>query len=140
CDANVSVMKKGAEKFGERTEIKNLNSFRNVEKAIEFEILRQIGVLESCGEVLQETRLWYGARKETRSMRSKEEAHDYRYFPEPDLVPVIVTQEELDRIAAELPELAIDRKRRLSEQYDLPLYDAGVLTESHELGDYFEAT
>jgi aspartyl-tRNA(Asn)/glutamyl-tRNA(Gln) amidotransferase subunit B len=138
CDANISVRKRGAEKFGTRTEVKNMNSFRNVERAIEHEIARQIAVLESGGRIEQETRMWDAAGKATRSMRSKEQAHDYRYFPEPDLLPVIVTGEMLDAARAALPELAIARRRRFTEEYGLPLYDAGVLTESRGVGDYFE--
>jgi aspartyl-tRNA(Asn)/glutamyl-tRNA(Gln) amidotransferase subunit B len=139
CDANVSVRFRGAEKFGQKTEVKNLNSFRNVEKAIEHEIERQIGVIEAGGAVAHETRLWDAGIKATRAMRTKEQAHDYRYFPEPDLVPVVVTDEMLEEVRASLPELAIARRRRFVEQYALPPYDAGVLTESRSLGDYFEA-
>jgi aspartyl-tRNA(Asn)/glutamyl-tRNA(Gln) amidotransferase subunit B len=139
CDANISVRLKGAEAFGVKAEVKNMNSFRNVEKAIEYEILRQIEVIESGGRVAQETRLWDAAGKMTRSMRSKEFAHDYRYFPEPDLVPVIVTDEMLDSVRTLLPEFALPRKRRLVAEYGLPAYDAGVLTETRALGDYFEA-
>ena len=138
CDANVSVRLRGADKFGEKTEVKNLNSFRNVEKAIEYEILRQIELIERGQKVLHETRLWDATSRTTRAMRSKEEAHDYRYFPEPDLPPVVVTDEMLEQVRAELPELAMARKRRFVEQYALPPYDAGVLTESRALGDYFE--
>lgn len=139
CDANVSVRKRGAERFGVKTEVKNMNSFRNVEKAIEYEILRQISVLESGGTIEQETRNWDAAGKVTRSMRSKEFAHDYRYFPEPDLVPVVVTDAMLEEIGATLPELAVDRKRRFVREYALPLYDAAILTETRALGDYFES-
>jgi aspartyl-tRNA(Asn)/glutamyl-tRNA(Gln) amidotransferase subunit B len=140
CDANVSVRLRGAEKFGQKTEVKNLNSFRNVEKAIEYEIVRQIGVLEAGGSVAHETRLWDASTRTTKLMRTKEQAHDYRYFPEPDLVPVVVTDEMLEEVRASLPELAGARRRRFVEQYGLPAYDAGVLTESRSLGDYFEAT
>jgi aspartyl-tRNA(Asn)/glutamyl-tRNA(Gln) amidotransferase subunit B len=139
CDANVSVRPWGQEKFGQKTEVKNLNSFRNVEKAIEHEIIRQIAVLESGGSVLHETRLWDAGARATRTMRTKEQAHDYRYFPEPDLVPVVVTDEMLEEVRASLPELAGARRRRFVEQFGIPVYDAGVLTESRALGDYFEA-
>ena len=139
CDANVSVRLRGAPEFGQKTEVKNLNSFRNVEKAIEHEITRQIAVLESGGAVAHESRLWDAASRSTRLMRTKEEAHDYRYFPEPDLVPVVITDEMLEQVRASLPELAIARRKRFVEQYGLPAYDAGVLTESRALGDYFES-
>lgn len=139
CDANISVRPRGTEPFGVKAEVKNMNSFRNVEKAIEYEILRQIKVIESGGRVGQETRLWDASGKVTRSMRSKEFAHDYRYFPEPDLVPVIITDEMLEAVRVQLPELALPRKRRFVEEYDLPTYDAGVLTETRALSDYFEA-
>ena len=112
CDANVSVRPRGREKFGTRTELKNMNSFRNVEKAIEFEIDRQIELIESGGEVVQQTRLWDTSKNKTRVMRSKEEAHDYRYFPEPDLPPIIVSEELLADIKKELPELADVRQKR----------------------------
>ncbi len=139
CDANVSVRKRGAERFGTKAEVKNLNSFRNVEKAIEYEILRQIEVLENGGTIVQETRLWDAGAKATRPMRSKEQAHDYRYFPEPDLPPVIVTDEQIAMLRGTLPELAVPRKRRFAEEYGIPAYDAGVLTESRDVADYFEA-
>ncbi len=138
CDANVSVRKKGTDAFGTKTEVKNMNSFRNVERAIEYEILRQISILESGGRVQQETRSWDAAGRATRAMRSKESAHDYRYFPEPDLPPVVVSEETLEELRAGLPELAVARKRRFADQYGLPAYDAAVLTESRALGDYFE--
>lgn len=115
-----------------------MNSFRNVERAIEYEILRQISILESGGRVQQETRSWDAAGRATRAMRSKESAHDYRYFPEPDLPPVVVSEETLEELRAGLPELAVARKRRFADQYGLPAYDAAVLTESRALGDYFE--
>jgi aspartyl-tRNA(Asn)/glutamyl-tRNA(Gln) amidotransferase subunit B len=140
CDANISVRRRGEERFGTKTEVKNMNSFRNVERAIEHEIIRQIALIESGGRVEQETRMWDAASRSTRSMRSKESAHDYRYFPEPDLPPVIVTAEMIERAEKALPELAIARRRRFVEAYGLPAYDAGVLTESRELGDYFEST
>lgn len=139
CDANISVRKKGAA-FGTRTEVKNMNSFRNVERAIEHEVLRQIALLESGGRVAQETLGWDAASRATRPMRSKESAHDYRYFPEPDLPPVLVSGEMLETLRAGLPELAVARRNRFVTEYSLPAYDAGVLTESRGLGDYFETT
>jgi aspartyl-tRNA(Asn)/glutamyl-tRNA(Gln) amidotransferase subunit B len=139
CDANVSIRPKGSTKFGTRTEIKNINSFKNVEKAIEFEAARQRAILESGGVIVQETRLWDSERQETRSMRSKEEAHDYRYFPEPDLVPVEVTPEMIAEIRATLPELPEQRRARFEAEYKIPAYDAGVLTADREVADYYEA-
>jgi aspartyl-tRNA(Asn)/glutamyl-tRNA(Gln) amidotransferase subunit B len=140
CDANVSVMRKDADKFGTRTEVKNLNSFRNVEKAIEFEILRQIEVIENGGVIVQETRMWDGNKNETKPMRSKEMAHDYRYFQEPDMVPVIVSEEWKEKIKASIPEMPLNRKLRLIEQYGIPNYDASILVEEKELADYYELT
>jgi aspartyl-tRNA(Asn)/glutamyl-tRNA(Gln) amidotransferase subunit B len=138
CDANVSVRHRGAEKLGTRTEIKNLNSFRFVDKAIHFEVARQIELLEGGGQVVQETRLYDADRGETRSMRSKEEANDYRYFPDPDLLPVEIDQLYIDTVAASLPELPDQKAQRLRKDYDLSAYDAGVLTASAELADYYE--
>lgn len=138
CDANVSVRPRGREKFGTRTELKNMNSFRNVEKAIDFEIYRQIELIESGGEVVQQTRLWDTNKMETRIMRSKEEAHDYRYFPEPDLPPIIVSDELLEGIRAELPELADVRQERFIAEYSLSEIDAITLTENRHLADFFE--
>jgi len=138
CDANVSVRPRGREKFGTRTELKNMNSFRNVEKAIEYEIYRQIELIESGGEVVQQTRLWDTSKMQTRIMRSKEEAHDYRYFPEPDLPPIIVTTEMLDEIKAELPELADVRQKRFMADYGMSEIDAVTLTEDRYLADFFE--
>jgi aspartyl-tRNA(Asn)/glutamyl-tRNA(Gln) amidotransferase subunit B len=138
CDANVSVRQRGAEKLGTRAEIKNLNSFRFVEKAINFEVARQIELLEGGGQVVQETRLYDADRGETRSMRSKEEANDYRYFPDPDLLPVEIDQLYIDTVAASLPELPDQKAQRLRQDYDLSAYDAGVLTASAELADYYE--
>ena len=138
CDANVSVRPRGREKFGTRTELKNMNSFRNVEKAIDFEIYRQIELIESGGEVVQQTRLWDTNKMETRIMRSKEEAHDYRYFPEPDLPPIIVSDELLEGIRAELPELADVRQERFIAEYSLSEIDAITLTENRYLADFFE--
>ena len=139
CDANVSVRPRGQEKLGTRTELKNMNSFRNVERAIQFEIDRQIEWIENGREVTQETRLWDASKLKTRIMRSKEEAHDYRYFPEPDLPPIIVNTEMLDEIKAELPELADVRQKRFIAQYGISQIDAFTLTENQYLADYFEA-
>ena len=138
CDANVSVRRKGAEKFGTRAEIKNLNSFRFVEKAINYEVERQIDLIESGGKVKQETRLYDPDKGETRSMRSKEEANDYRYFPDPDLLPVVLDETFIAGIRATLPELPDQKAARFSSQYGLSAYDAGVLTASRELGAYYE--
>ncbi len=139
CDANVSVRRKGSDKLGTRAEIKNINSFRFVEKAIHFEVARQIELLESGGKVLQETRLYDPDKGETRSMRSKEEANDYRYFPDPDLLPVAVDAAFIAAVRATLPELPDEKAARYSSAFGLSAYDAGVLTASRELGDYFEA-
>ena len=140
CDANVSVRPPSSDKLGTRTELKNLNSFRFVEKAIEVEVARQIDVLEGGGAIEQETRLYDPDRDETRPMRSKEEANDYRYFPDPDLLPIAVDQALIDEIAATLPELPDARRERFSREYDLSAYDAGVLTAQRALADFFEAT
>ena len=139
CDANVSVRRRGAEKFGTRAEIKNLNSFRFVEKAIHFEVARQVDIIESGGKVLQETRLYDPDKGETRSMRSKEEANDYRYFPDPDLLPVAVDEAFIAGIRATLPELPDEKAARFVSAFGLSPYDAGVLTTSRELGNYYEA-
>jgi aspartyl-tRNA(Asn)/glutamyl-tRNA(Gln) amidotransferase subunit B len=138
CDANVSVRKYGVAAFGTRAEIKNLNSFRYVEKAILYEVSRQIDLLESGGRVVQETRLYDADKGETRSMRTKEEANDYRYFPDPDLLPVVLTQEFIEEIRASLPELPDQKALRFASQYRLSAYDAGVLTASRELAAYYE--
>lgn len=138
CDANVSVRPKGQEKFGTRTELKNINSFRYVERAINYEIERQINVIESGGKITQETRLFDPDKNETRSMRSKEEANDYRYFPDPDLLPVVITEELIEKVRAELPELPQQKRQRFMDQYSLNAYDAGILVSSIEMGDYFE--
>ena len=138
CDANVSVKPKGSDKLGTRAEIKNLNSFRFVERAIEFEVERQIDVIESGGKVVQETRLYDDAKDETRSMRSKEEALDYRYFPDPDLLPVEVTAAYLEEVKASLPELPDAKYKRFMDEYKLSAYDADVLTASREMASYFE--
>jgi aspartyl-tRNA(Asn)/glutamyl-tRNA(Gln) amidotransferase subunit B len=138
CDANVSVRRKGTEKFGTRAEIKNLNSFRFVEKAINYEVERQIELLESGGKVVQETRLYDPDKGETRSMRSKEEANDYRYFPDPDLLPVALDETFIAGVRSSLPELPDQKAARFSSQYGLSAYDAGVLTASRELAAYYE--
>jgi aspartyl-tRNA(Asn)/glutamyl-tRNA(Gln) amidotransferase subunit B len=138
CDANVSVRPRGTEKLGTRAEIKNLNSFRFVEKAINFEIERQVELLEGGGQVMQETRLYDADRGETRSMRSKEEANDYRYFPDPDLLPLEIDQLYIDAVAGTLPELPDQKAQRFMSEYGLSGYDSGVLTASAELADYFE--
>ena len=138
CDANVSVRLKGAEKFGTRTEIKNMNSFKNVEKAIQYEIERQIELVEDGGQVVQETLLWDTDMNEAFSMRDKEEAHDYRYFPDPDLVPVVVSAKWKDEIEKTLPELPNKRKERFVTELLLPRYDAEILTQSKRVADYFE--
>ncbi len=140
CDANVSIRPAGSQKLCERTEIKNMNSFRNVERAIDYEISRQIRIVRSGGKVVRQTLLWDADRQETRPMRSKEEAHDYRYFPDPDLPPVFVAEEELGRLRAELPEMPDARSARFREAWGLPAYDAAILTEERDLADYFEET
>jgi aspartyl-tRNA(Asn)/glutamyl-tRNA(Gln) amidotransferase subunit B len=139
CDANVSMRPRGREKFGTRAEIKNLNSFRFVEKAIHYEVARQVELLESGGSVVQETRLYDSDKDETRSMRSKEEANDYRYFPDPDLLPVQIDESFIDAVRATLPELPDDKAARFARDFGLSAYDAGVLSASRELGAYFEA-
>lgn len=138
CDANVSVRPVGQKEFGTRAELKNMNSFKNVAKAIEYEIKRQIQIIEDGGRVVQETRLWDANQNITQSMRGKEEAHDYRYFPEPDLVPIEVGKEWLDELSASLPELPDAKKNRLVAEYGIPEYDAMVLTESRAMADYYE--
>ena len=138
CEANVSVRRIGDEKFGTKVELKNLNSVRFMQRAIEFEVNRQIGVLESGGQLQQETRLWDERAAETRVMRSKEEAHDYRYFPEPDLPPLIVSDEFVEGVRAAMPELPEARRRRFIEQYGLPFSDASQLTSERSLADYYE--
>ena len=140
CDANVSVRPAGQEAFGTRAEIKNINSFRFVERAINFEIERQVDLIESGGEVVQETRLYDADKNETRPMRSKEEANDYRYFPDPDLLPVELDQAFIDAVAATLPELPDARRERFISEYGLSHYDAGVLTASREMAEFFEET
>ena len=138
CDANVSVRLKGEEKFGVKAEIKNVNSFRYVKMAIEYEIARQVAVIEAGGQVVQETRLFNNTTGETSSMRSKEEAHDYRYFPEPDLPPLLVSEQWERRIAESMPELPRDKRERLASEYGISDYDARVLALSVETADYFE--
>ena len=139
CDANVSVRLKGAVRFGTKAEVKNVNSFRFIRQALEYEIERQIEVIEEGGRVLQETRLWNANEGRTYSMRSKEQAHDYRYFPEPDLPPLIVTPELLAAAKAKLPELPEARRKRMIAEYDLSAKDAHTLTSSREFADRFEA-
>jgi aspartyl-tRNA(Asn)/glutamyl-tRNA(Gln) amidotransferase subunit B len=138
CEANVSVRKVGDDKFGTKVELKNLNSVRFMQRAIEFEIERQIKALEAGERVSQETRLWDERANETRVMRSKEEAHDYRYFPEPDLQPLVVTQEFIERVRSEMPELPEARRKRFMEQHELSFTDASLLTRDHALADYYE--
>jgi len=139
CDANVSIRRQGDEKLGTRTELKNLNSFRFIEKAINLEVERQIDVLESGHAVVQETRLYDADKNETRSMRSKEEANDYRYFPDPDLLPVVIEPGFLADVQQALPELPDAKKQRFIKAYGLPLYDASTLTSSREVAEYYEA-
>jgi aspartyl-tRNA(Asn)/glutamyl-tRNA(Gln) amidotransferase subunit B len=138
CDANVSVRHQGRHEFGTRCEIKNLNSFRFVERAIHFEVARQIELLESGGSVVQETRLYDPDRHETRPMRSKEEANDYRYFPDPDLLPLVLDEEFIDEVRRALPELPDQKAERFARDHGLSEYDAGVLTATRELADYYE--
>jgi aspartyl-tRNA(Asn)/glutamyl-tRNA(Gln) amidotransferase subunit B len=140
CDANVSVRPADATTLGTRAELKNLNSFRFVERAIEFEIERQVELLEGGGTVVQETRLYDESRDETRPMRSKEEAEDYRYFPDPDLLPVVITEDAIEEMRAALPELPDARRRRLEKEFGLGSDLAGQLTASRALADYFETT
>lgn len=138
CDANVSVRPMGEEKLGTRAEIKNINSFRFLERAINFEVERQIDLIEDGGKVAQETRLYDSVKDETRSMRSKEEANDYRYFPDPDLLPVAVTEEDIERIRASLPELPEQKRQRYISELSLSDYNAELLTSSRDIADYFE--
>jgi aspartyl-tRNA(Asn)/glutamyl-tRNA(Gln) amidotransferase subunit B len=140
CDANVSVRPVGQSALGTKAEVKNVNSFRYLEKALEYEIERQIELVEGGGAVVQETRLWDTSTGRTYSMRSKEEAHDYRYFPEPDLPPLVIDEARIARLKADMPELPEARSRRLAAEYGIPAYDAGVLTQSAALADYFEGT
>ena len=140
CDANVSVRPQGSDKLGTKTEVKNVNSFRYLEKAIHYEIGRHIDVLDHGGRIVQETRLFDAAQGKTYSMRSKEEAHDYRYFPDPDLPALVVDDSRKQGILAQLPELPDARRRRFIAQYALPEYDAALLTQTRGVADYFEAT
>ena len=139
CDANVSIRKKGDEKLGTRTEIKNINSFKFIEKAINFEIKRQIKVLEKGETVIQETRLYDSSKDETRPMRSKEFANDYRYFPEPDLLPVIISDEEIQKIRSEFPELPKEKETRYQQEFKLSAYDAQIIAFSKSMADFFES-
>ncbi|MDI6631228.1 MAG: Asp-tRNA(Asn)/Glu-tRNA(Gln) amidotransferase subunit GatB [Bacillota bacterium] len=138
-DANVSVRPAGSQGFGVKTEIKNVNSFRALARALAYEIERQISVLEEGGRIVQETRTWDEGKGVTLSLRSKEEAHDYRYFPEPDLPPLVISREWVEEIRRTLPELPDARRERYMKEYGLPAYDAGVLTTTREIGDYFES-
>ncbi len=138
CDANVSVRPVGQKEFGTRTELKNMNSFKALQKALAYEIERHIEILEEGGQVIQETRSWDESKGITISLRSKEEAHDYRYFPDPDLAPLVISRDWVEEISATLPELPDQRKARFIEQYGIPQYDASVLTSSREMADYYE--
>lgn len=140
CDANISLRPVGRQEFGTKTELKNMNSIRNVERALEYEIKRQAMLLDDGEKIEQETLLWDPVKNEARSMRSKEESHDYRYFPDPDLVPVKISQEWLEQIHDELPELPDVKIKRFVEEYKIPEYDAEVLTASRDIADYFEET
>lgn len=140
CDANVSVRPKGQKEFGTRAEIKNVNSFRFVERAINYEVERQIEIIENGGKVIQETRLYDSDKNETRPMRSKEEAMDYRYFPDPDLLPVIIDKEFISDIQKTLPELPGAKRQRFEKEYELSTYDASILVSSKEMAEYFETT
>ena len=138
CDANVSIRPKGQQEFGTRTELKNMNSFRNVQRALEYEVKRQQYLVENGQKIVQETRLWDDAQGVTNPMRSKEEAHDYRYFPDPDLVPVFVDEAWVEKIRLELPELPLAKRERFVKDYQIPSYDAGVLTSDKALAMYYE--
>lgn len=140
CDANVSIRPVGATELGTKTELKNMNSFRNVQKALQYEIERQTEVLDDGQVVIQDTRLYDPSTGATVSMRTKEQAHDYRYFPDPDLLPLKIEPQLIEKVRDELPELPNEKKIRFSEHYGIPQYDAGVLTASKELAEYFEAT
>ena len=138
CDANISIRPVGQKEYGTRAEVKNINSFKFVEKALEYEIKRQIKVIEEGGKIIQETRLWDSNKGITESMRGKEEAHDYRYFPEPDLVPITVEQKWIDEIKVSLPELPDIKRERFVSEYGLPEYDADLLTAEKTLAQWFE--
>ena len=140
CDANVSIRPKGSKKLGTKAEVKNMNSFKAVEKALEYEIRRQEQLLSEGGRVVQETRLWDADREVTRSMRSKEHAHDYRYFPDPDLLPLVIDESWIQEISENMPELPEARKNRFMADYSLPNYDAELLTSRKDVADYYEAT
>ncbi len=139
CDANVSIRPKGSKKLGTKAEVKNMNSFKAVEKALEYEIRRQEQLLSEGGRVVQETRLWDADREVTRSMRSKEHAHDYRYFPDPDLLPLVIDESWIQEISENMPELPEARKNRFMTDYGLPNYDAELLTSRKDVADYYEA-
>jgi len=139
CDANVSVRPKGSREFGTKVEVKNMNSFKNVRKALDYEIRRQIKAVQAGETLAQETRLWNADQEISLSMRSKEYAHDYRYFPEPDLVPLVIEPSRIEEIRRSLPELPEAKRQRFVRDYNIPEYDAGVLTTSKELADYYEA-
>ena len=138
CDANISVRPVGSKKLGVKTEVKNMNSFHGVEKALTYEIDRQIRIIENGGKVRQETLLWDANKNITSLMRTKEESHDYRYFPEPDLVPLNIEESRIDEVIAQLPELPLQKRNRFISQYKLPVYDANFLTESNRIADYYE--
>ncbi len=138
CDANISIRPRGTDNFGEKVEIKNMNSFRNLRRAIEYEEERQRATLEAGGQIIQETRLWDDPSGTTQPMRTKEYAHDYRYFPDPDLVPLQIGKKWLNEVRRKMPELPDDKRERFQEEYKLPLYDAEVLTAERDLADYFE--
>lgn len=138
CDANISLRPKGEKAFGVKTELKNMNSFRHVQKALDFEIRRQTALLDQGEKIIQETRLWDAARGVTASMRGKEEAHDYRYFPDPDLVPLVIDPAWVEELRATLPELPDAKKERFIKEYGIPEYDAEVLTTSKSLANYYE--
>jgi aspartyl-tRNA(Asn)/glutamyl-tRNA(Gln) amidotransferase subunit B len=138
CDANVSIRPKGSPTLGTRTELKNLNSFKHVEKALQYEINRQKEIILDGGQIVQQTRLWNPDKNQTTSMRGKEEAHDYRYFPDPDLLPLVIDEDWIKRIKDNLPELPEEKKNRFIEEHGLPSYDAALLTSDQELADYFE--
>jgi aspartyl-tRNA(Asn)/glutamyl-tRNA(Gln) amidotransferase subunit B len=139
CDANISLRPKGFQGLGTKVELKNMNSFRNVMRALEYEVQRQASVLDSGDKIIQETRLWNVDRGISESMRGKEEAHDYRYFPDPDLVPIVIEDAWIDEIRKTMPELPREKKQRFIKQYNIPEYDAAILTATRQLADYFEA-
>ncbi len=140
CDANISVMPEGESEFGVRTELKNLNSFRNVEKALSYEIERQTSLIESGETVPHETLYWDDDEGVTKPMRTKERAHDYRYFPEPDLPPLVIEDERITEIKHSMPELPFERRKRYKEEYEIPDYDIGILSGAPDLADYYEET